>query len=123
VQYTDYALKAAGDCQGSLLEHSMNPVTGKANILFSNPDDLALRVNGTVKLSENNGDAGTWVKEFRYSDLYPAFSGYSDIAVINGAGDLGIIWEFGSHYSKPARWDGGVKFRAITFSQISDPIQ
>jgi hypothetical protein len=80
-------------------------------------------VNGTVKLSENDGDLGTWVRKFRYSDPSPAFSGYSDIAVINAVGDVGIIWEFGSHYSKPARWDGGVKFRAISFSQIGDPIQ
>jgi sialidase-1 len=122
IQYVDYGLKGSGRCQASLVEHSINLVTGKANILFSNPDDLALRVNGTIKLSENDGDLGTWVKEFRYSDPAPAFSGYSDIAVINAAGDAGIIWEFGSHYDKPQRWDGGVKFRAIPFSAINQPI-
>lgn len=121
-QYYDPQLLAAGACQASLLEHSMNPVTGKANILFSNPDDKYERVNGTVKLSEHNGDLGTWVRQFRYSDPYPAFSGYSDITVLNPAGDVGILWEFGSHYSKPARWDGGVKFRAIQFQQITTPI-
>ena len=42
--------------------------------------------------------------------------------MINPAGDVGILWEFGSHYSKPARWDGGVKFRAIPFSQLSQPV-
>lgn len=123
IEYYDTQLLAAGKCQGSILEHSMNPVTGKANILFSNPDDLYERINGTIKLSEQDGDLGTWVREFRYSDPAPAFSGYSDISVINGRGDIGILWEFGSHYSKPARWDGGVKFRAITFNQIDQPYE
>jgi sialidase-1 len=121
-QYYDTQLLAAGACQASLLEHSMNPVTGKANILFSNPDDKYERVNGTVKLSENDGDLGTWVRKFRYSDPAPAFSGYSDITVLNSEGDIGILWEFGSHYDKPRRWDGGVKFRAIQFQQITSPI-
>lgn len=121
-QYEDTQLPGADKCQASLLEHSMNPVTGKANILFSNPEDLFERVNGTVKLSEQDGDQGTWVKKFRYSAPSPAFSGYSDLTVINPAGDVGLLWEFGSHYSKPARWDGGVKFRAITFSQINQPV-
>jgi sialidase-1 len=123
VQYVDYQLPGAGACQASLLTHSFNPQTGKNNILFSNPDDLDERINGTIKLSELDGDPGTWSRKFRYSAPAPAFSGYSDIAVMNGAGDIGVIWEFGSHYSKPARWDGGVKFRAITFDQISDPLE
>jgi sialidase-1 len=121
-QYEDTQLAGADKCQASLLEHSMNLLTGKANILFSNPEDLDQRVNGTVKLSENDGNAGTWVRKFRYSDPAPAFSGYSDITVLKGGGDVGILWEFGSHYSKPARWDGGVKFRAIQFQQITSPI-
>jgi sialidase-1 len=121
VQYEDEQLPGAGACQASLLEHSLNPVTGKANILFSNPDDLNERINGTIKLSEHDGDLGTWSRKFRYSAPAPAFSGYSDITVMNPAGDIGILWEFGSHYSKPARWDGGVKFRAIRFDQIDEP--
>jgi sialidase-1 len=122
VQYTDFDLPGAGACQASLLMHSFNPVTGQNNILFSNPDDLDERINGTIKLSEEDGDRGTWSRRFLYSAPAPAFSGYSDITLMNPAGDIGIVWEFGSHYSKPARWDGGVKFRAITFDQISEPI-
>ncbi|MCC5840873.1 MAG: exo-alpha-sialidase [Opitutales bacterium] len=121
-EYIDEQLPGAGACQASLLEHSLNPVTGKANILFSNPDDLYERINGTIKLSEHDGDLGTWTRKFRYSAPAPAFSGYSDITVMNEAGDIGIVWEFGSHYSKPERWDGGVKFRAIRFDQIDEPI-
>jgi sialidase-1 len=122
-QFIDYQLPGAGACQASLLEHSFNPLTGKSNILFSNPDDINERINGTIKLSEQDGNPGTWVRKFRYSDPAPAFSGYSDIAVMNTSGDIGIVWEFGSNFSKPARWDGGVKFRAISFDQISQPIE
>ena len=122
VQYIDFGLPGAGACQASLLVHSFNPVTGKNNILFSNPDDLDERIDGTIKLSELDGEQGTWSRKFRYSPPAPAFSGYSDITVMNEVGDIGIVWEFGSHYSKPARWDGGVKFRAITFDQINEPI-
>ncbi|TVR53205.1 MAG: PASTA domain-containing protein, partial [Puniceicoccaceae bacterium] len=122
IQYTDFSLPGAGACQASLLLHSFNPATGQNNILFSNPDDLDERINGTIKLSELDGAPGTWTHKFRYSAPAPAFSGYSDITVMNEAGDIGIVWEFGSHYSKPERWDGGVKFRAIRFDQIDEPI-
>ena len=121
-QYIDYGLPGAGACQASLLMHSFNHATGRNNILFSNPDDLDERINGTIKLSELDGILGTWSRKFRYSDPAPAFSGYSDITVMNEDGDIGIVWEFGSNFNRPARWDGGVKFRAIRFDQISEPI-
>ena len=50
-RYLDLALPDAGKCQGSILEHSMNAATGKADILFSNPNDLYERVNGTIGFS------------------------------------------------------------------------
>jgi len=74
--YLDTNLPDAGACQGSIIKHSFNDSTGKFNILFSNPDHPDERVNGTIKLSQDDGE--TWSKKYRYSNPYPAFSGYSD---------------------------------------------
>jgi sialidase-1 len=72
--YVDNILIEPGNgCFGSLLNHSMNERTGRANILFSNPNDGEDRVNGTLKLSEDDGV--TWVKSYRYSKPAPSFSG------------------------------------------------
>jgi len=120
--YLDHALPDAGRCQGSILEHSINSVTGKSNILFSNPNDLYERRNGTIKLNENDGAYGSWVRKIRYSDPNPAFCGYSDIAVLNAAGDIGVLFERGVHYLKPRRWIGGVAFRVVPFDAINDPM-
>ncbi|MCU0460370.1 MAG: glycoside hydrolase [Bacteroidales bacterium] len=101
-------------CQASLLNHSMNPVTGKSNILFSNPADREERVNGTIKLSEDDGK--TWTKSYRYSNPYPAFSGYSDMALLDN-GDVALLFETGPHYTKPLRWEG-IGFLIVRFSDI-----
>ena len=71
------ALVEPRGCQASLLFHSLNPATGKGNILFSNPANAEFRSDGTLKLSED--DARTWTKSFRYAKKpAPDFTGYSD---------------------------------------------
>jgi len=80
-------------CQGSLLFHSLNPVTGKGNILFSNPDNAEMRSDGTLKLSEDDGR--TWTKAFRYAPKpAPNFTGYSDIALFPDS-SVGVLYERG----------------------------
>lgn len=124
--YLDPALIEPGNgCFGSILFHSMNAHTGKGNILFSNPNDGVERVNGTLKLSEDDG--ATWVKSFRYSEPAPSFSGYSDIAVING-GDVAVLYEKGDSYRKANRDYGkgeryeAIGFRVVRFSDIAVPL-
>ena len=80
-------------CQGSLLFHSLNPVSGKGNILFSNPDNTEMRSDGTLKLSEDDGR--TWTKAFRYAPKpAPNFTGYSDIALFPDS-SVGVLYERG----------------------------
>lgn len=124
--YVDNALIEPGNgCFGSLLNHSLNERTGKANILFSNPNDGVDRVNGTLKLSEDDG--ATWTKCFRYSQPAPSFSGYSDLAVING-GDVAVLYEKGDAcrkddraYKKGERYEV-IGFKTVRFDQIKQPI-
>jgi sialidase-1 len=117
--YVDPALLEPGNgCQGSLLNHSMNAETGKANILFSNPNHGEFRVNGTLKLSSDDGK--TWTKSYRYSDPFPKFSGYSDLAVIRN-GSIAVVFEKGEHYDKIQRYKE-IGFRVIKLSEISTPI-
>lgn len=115
--YVDAALIEPG-CEGSLLYHSMNAGTGKANILFSNPADGLYRVNGTVKLSTDDGK--TWTKSLRYSDPAPHFSGYSDIAVTK-SGDIAILYEKGAHYDKKQRYKA-IGFSIVKLSDMSTPM-
>ncbi len=115
--YLDIELPDAGACQGSLLTHSINATTGKANVLFSNPDHVELRVNGTLKLSEDDGQ--NWTKSFLYSNPYPAFSGYSDITILEN-GDVGVLFEAGPSYIKQLRYEG-IAFRRVPFADINVP--
>lgn len=124
--YVDEALIEPGNgCFGSILTHSTNEKTGKANIIFSNPNDGEERVNGTLKLSEDDG--ATWVKSFRYSKPAPSFSGYSDIAVINET-DIAVLYEKGDEYRKGGlvqkkgeRYEA-IGFQVVRFSDISTPL-
>ena len=115
--YVDDKLVEPKGCQGSLLNHSFNQKTGKSNILFSNPHDEKERTNGTLQLSEDDGQ--TWTKKVRYSDEPPTFSGYSDIALINGA-DIGILFEKGGKPTdrKADRYDE-IDFRIVPFAALS----
>jgi len=106
-------------CQASLLNHSMNQVTGKSNILFSNPADREERINGTIKLSEDDGKS--WTKSYRYSNPNPAYSGYSDMALLDN-GDIALLFETGPHYAKPLRWEG-IGFKIVRFSEISSSLK
>jgi len=116
--YLDTELPDAGACQGSILKHSFNETTGKMNLLFSNPNHPDLRVNGTLKWSEDDGE--NWSKSFRYSNPYPAFSGYSDIAIINGS-DVAVLFESGPSYVKGNRYEG-IAFKIIKTEQLT-PIE
>lgn len=124
--YVDEALiEPENGCFGSILNHSLNAKTGKANIVFSNPSDGVERVNGTLKLSEDDG--ATWTKRFLYSKPAPSFSGYSDITVINGT-DIAVLYEKGDNYraesltqAKRERYEA-IGFQVVRFGDISTPI-
>ena len=103
--------------QASLLFHSINKTTGKANVLFSNPADTELRTNGTIYLSEDDGE--TWTSKFRYApELRPYFTGYSDLARF-GNGDVAVLYERGEYNAsnKGQRYDE-IGFHRIAFSTI-----
>ncbi|HOX40492.1 MAG TPA: sialidase family protein [Candidatus Brocadiia bacterium] len=126
VCYVDHTLVEPGNgCFGSILFHSMNSRTGKGNIIFSNPNHGVERMNGTLKLSEDDGK--TWTKSYRYSQPPPAFSGYSDIAVINGS-DVAVLYEKGDAYRKENRlYKKGeryedIGFQVVRFKDIAEPI-
>ena len=96
-------------CQASLLFHSPNPVTGKGNILFSNPANREFRSDGTLRLSEDDGR--TWTKSYRYAKKpAPNFTGYSDlalmpdgsVAVLHERGDLTDASKKGDRYDEVA---------------------
>lgn len=109
-------------CQGSLLFHSLNPVTGKGNILFSNPANREVRADGTLKLSEDDGR--TWSKGFRYAKKpAPSFTGYSDIALMPD-GSVGILYERGDMddaSKKSERYDE-IGFIVVPFADIRTPL-
>lgn len=102
-------------CQGSLLYHSVSPETGKGIILFSNPNHHSYRVLGTIKLSEDDGE--TWTaRTYLYSKEYPAYSGYSDLALFPD-GTVGVLYETGTHYDKSERYKG-IAFKRIALNDI-----
>ncbi len=109
-------------CQASLMFHSLNPRTGKGNILFSNPANGEMRSDGTLKLSEDDGR--TWIRAFRYAKKpAPNFTGYSDIAVMPD-GSVGILYERGDlddASSKKERYDE-VAFAVVPFADIRTPL-
>ncbi len=120
--WLEKALVEPRGCQGSLLFHSLNPATGKGNILFSNPANAAVRADGTLKLSEDDGR--TWTKAFRYAKKpAPNFTGYSDIAVMPD-GSVGILYERGDledASKKNERYDE-VGFVVVPFTEIRTPL-
>jgi len=120
--WLEQALVEPRGCQASLLFHSLNPATGKGNILFSNPANATVRSDGTLKLSEDDGH--TWTKSFRYARKpAPNFTGYSDIAVMPD-GSVGILHERGDLRqadSKKERYDE-VGFIVVPFADIRTPL-
>jgi len=108
-------------CQGSLLFHSINKETGMGNIIFSGPRHPEWRANGCLQLSEDDGK--TWKKRRRYSGKPLKFSGYSDIALING-NDIAVLFERGGiqvnekgKSIKGERYDR-IGFKIIPFSAL-----
>ncbi len=120
--WLETALVEPRGCQASLLFHSMNPRTGKGNILFSNPANAEFRSDGTLKLSEDDGR--TWTKAFRYAKKpAPNFTGYSDMAVMPGGG-VGILYERGElddAAKKSERYDE-VAFVVVPSADIRTPL-
>jgi len=104
-------------CQGVLLRHSIHPETGKAILLFSNPDssEKSVRVNGTIRISMDDGES--WTKSYRYSPAAPAFSGYSDLALMPDGQDVAVLYESGKHYKKGLRYDG-IAFQIVKKESI-----
>ncbi len=119
--WLEKALVEPHGCQASLLFHSLNPATGKATILFSNPANADSRSDGTLKLSEDDGR--TWVKAFCYAPKpAPYFTGYSDIALLP-SGDVAILYERGdlrASDSKKERYDE-VGFAVVPFDKVTRP--
>lgn len=120
--WLEKALVEPRGCQASLLFHSLNPGTGRGNILFSNPANAEFRSDGTLKLSEDDGR--TWAKAFRYARKpAPNFTGYSDIAVLPD-GSVGVLYERGDlddASRKSERYDE-VAFAVVPFAEIRTPI-
>jgi len=120
--WLEQALVEPRGCQASLLFRSLNPATGKGNILFSNPANATVRSDGTLKLSEDDGY--TWTRAFRYARKpAPNFTGYSDIAVMPD-GSVGILHEGGDLRqadSKKERYDE-VGFIVVPFAEIRTPL-
>jgi sialidase-1 len=120
--WLETALVEPRGCQGSLLFHSTNPVTGKGHVLFSNPANGEVRSDGTLKLSEDDGR--TWTKSYRYAKKpAPYFTGYSDIAVMPDGG-VGILYERGDlddASEKRERYDE-VGFTVVPFADVRAPM-
>lgn len=116
--WVDKALVEPEGCQASLLFHSLNPKTGKGNILFSNPPNSIERTDGTLKLSEDDGR--TWTRSFRYAKKpAPYFTGYSDIALMPD-GNIGVLYERGDRKAgekKFERYDE-IGFTVVRFDEI-----
>ncbi len=120
--YLDTALIEPRGCQGSLLYHSLNETTGKGNILFSNPHSSTVRSNGSIKLSQNDGQ--TWTAMYTYAPkAAPYFTGYSDIARLSN-GDIGLLYERGdiSNTTKKGDRYDEVAFVIIPFKVITAPL-
>jgi len=120
--WLEKALVEPRGCQASLLFHSLNPATGKGNILFSNPDNTEFRSDGTLKLSEDDGR--TWTKAFRYAKKpAPSFTGYSDIAVM-ADGSVGILYERGDldDASRKSERYNEIGFTVVPFAEIRTPL-
>ena len=120
--WLETALVEPRGCQASLLFHSLNPATGKGNILFSNPANGAVRSDGTLKLSKDDGR--TWTKNFRYARKpAPNFTGYSDITKMPD-GSIGILYERGDlddASKKSERYDE-IGFTVVPFEEIRTPL-
>jgi sialidase-1 len=113
--YVDKQLVEPRGVQASLLFHSMNEDTGKANILFSNPAHKTYRSNGTLRLSTNDGK--TWSEAVVYAPKpAPYFTGYSDIVKF-GKGDIGVLYERGRFDEGDKK---GARYEEIAFTVVRE---
>jgi sialidase-1 len=114
-------------CQAALLTTRLDGANPQGTLLFSNPADPDQRSNGRLRFSDDDGRR--WSRGLRYSDPWPAFSGYSDLALFPG-GDVAVLFESGANAAKntgamgsagPGRRDrrhDGLAFRRLTMTEI-----
>lgn len=82
----DMGLKDPG-CQGSLLRLANMGDDRKSMLLFSNPDHQKKRINGTIRLSEDNGNNWKWSRS-----LYQSSFAYSSLVDLK-SGQFGVLYE------------------------------
>ena len=92
-------------CNASIIRYSDPLDDERSRILFSNPASRKSRVNGTVRLSYDEGD--TWPVA---KTLYSSDFGYSSLARLPN-GDVGILYE-------RDKVERGV-WRAVTFGRFT----
>ncbi|MGL6133846.1 MAG: hypothetical protein ACRC1L_06635, partial [Prochlorococcaceae cyanobacterium] len=118
-------------CQASLLSYAFRP-DGLTTLLFSNPVDLALRTNGRIQISQDDGR--NWQRGYGYASGPGVFTGYSDLARF-ADGSVALLFESGADARKAAgeekqrnrerlggRGDNrhdGIEFRRLPFALIS----
>ncbi len=114
-------------CQAALLTAQLDGLSRRSTLLFSNPADPGQRSNGRLRISSDNGRR--WSRGLRYSEAWPAFSGYSDLASFAN-GDVAVLFESGANAAKntgpmgsagPGRRDrrhDGIAFRRLTLAEI-----
>lgn len=90
-------IEPVNGCQASLLQLGAASGHTPELLLFSNPADLQARTNGRLRLSRDQGRS--WDRGWRYSDPPPAFSGYSDLALLP-SGEVGLLFESGDLHLK-----------------------
>ena len=74
-------------CQGSILSMGSLGPSPENILLFSNPADKSKRVNGTIRLSDDEGKSWKWSKT-----LYKGSFGYSCLAALSDT-EFGILYE------------------------------
>lgn len=108
-------IEPVNGCQGSMIRHSVDEETGETILLFSNPNHTSSRRWGAVKASFDSGDS--WTKMYQYvpSEGNEMYTSYSDLVVIDKR-IIGVIYEAGYKNA------GGIAFKTINFSDISNPV-
>lgn len=99
-------------CQGALHRFKWDETTGKALILFSNPNHTSSRRFGSVKLSTDDGR--TWNRMYRYTadSGDGIYSSYSDLVTVS-PDVVGVIYEAGYKLGQ------GIVFKSFDFDEIT----
>ncbi len=78
-------------CMASLISIPHPRKTGQQLLVFANPASDKERKNGTVRISEDNGQSWKWSKQ-----VAPGAYAYSCLTQLND-GDIGLFYEGGDH--------------------------